>query len=175
MKGAIAQCAEELVREKFGDSKWNEVCTTAGLPADTRFMPATDIDDGATLRVVAAIGKECNLTSSQVADAFGSYWVCVYAPRQYAAYFRGVNSSRDLLAKMDTVHDMVTRSMPGARPPRFSYSWTDDKTLVMDYQSPRGLVELFIGLIKGVGEKYNERLAVSAAGSKVTIRFPTAA
>jgi len=80
-----------------------------------------------------------------------------------------------LLQKMDKVHDMVTRSVPGARPPRFKYDWTDENTLVMEYGSPRGLVGIFTGLVKGVGEKYGERLAVSAVGNRVTIRFPAAA
>lgn len=172
MKGSIAQCAEELVRTQYGDARWDEVCVVAGLPADTRFMPSADLDDGAVLGVVSAIGTVCRLSPSQVADAFGSHWVCVYAPRQYPAYFRGVTSARDFLQKLDKIHDMVTRSVPNARPPRFAYEWTDDHTLVMEYSSERGLVDLFVGLLKGVGEHFGERLAVTPAGNRVTIRFP---
>lgn len=175
MKGSIAQCAEELVRAKFGDAKWSEVCTTAGLEANTRFLPSANVEDDATLKVVAAIGRVCGLSSTQVAEAFGSHWVCVYAPRLYPAYFRGVNNSREMLLKMDSVHDMVTRSVPNAHPPKFSYDWTDENTLVMTYASSRGLTGIFVGLVHGVGEKFGEKLSVSAVGSRVTIRFPQAA
>jgi len=175
MKGSIAQCAEDLVRAKFGDEKWESVCEAAGLPANTRFLPSANVDDGATVKVINAIGTVCGLSSTGVADAFGEYWVCDYAPRLYPSYFRGANSARDLLLSMDSVHDKVTRTMPNAHPPKFGYNWTDENTLVMDYSSARGLVGIFVGLVKGVGLKYGENLAISTAGTRVTIRFPAAA
>lgn len=175
MKGSIAQCAEELVRTRFGDATWDEVCAQAGLRRDTYFMPAADIDDRAVLRVIEAIGSVCELGPEQVADAFGEYWVCEYASRQYPAYFRGASSARELLLKMDTVHELVTRSVPKARPPRFVYTWSDENTLVIEYRSARQLTGLLIGLIKGVGTHYGERLAVRALGNRVTVQFPALA
>jgi len=172
VKGSIAQCAEELVRTQFGDAAWDEVCAEAGLRRDTYFMPAADVDDRAVLRVIEAIGTVCRLTPEQVSDAFGEYWVCQYASRQYPAYFRGARNARELLLKMETVHELVTRSVPNARPPRFGYSWSDENTLIIDYRSARGLTGLLIGLIKGVGTHYGERLSVRAVGNRVTVHFP---
>jgi hypothetical protein len=174
VKGSIAQCAEELVRTRFGDATWDEVCVEAGLRRDTYFMPAADIEDASVLGVFAAIGTVCHLNAEQVADAFGEYWVCEYAARQYPAYFRGANSAQELLLKMNSVHELVTRSVPRAHPPRFDFNWRDERTLVIDYHSARGLAGLLVGLIKGVGIHYGERLAVHAAGHRVTVRFAAA-
>ena len=174
MKGSIAQCAEELVRSRFGDATWDDVCADAGLRRDTYFMPAADIDDAAVLQVVRSIGTVCRLTPEQVADAFGEYWVCEYAFRQYPAYFRGASNAREFLLKMSTVHELVTRSVPNARPPRFEYRWADENTLVIDYRSARGLTGLLVGLVKGVGTHFGEPLAVRALGNTVTVRFPAA-
>jgi len=175
VKGTIPQAAEKFVREKFGDATWDEVCVEAGLRRDSYFMPAADIDDRTVIRVVEAIGTVLRLRPQQVADAFGEYFVCDYASELYPAYFRGVTNARELLLKVDTIHSLVTRSVPNARPPRFAYSWSDENTLVIDYRSPRQLHAIFLGLIKGAGAHYGEELAVRAAGSRVTVRFPAAA
>jgi hypothetical protein len=174
VKGSIAQCAEELVRTRFGDPTWDDVCVEAGLRPDTSFMPAADIEDGDVLRVFGAIGTVCKLDAQQVADAFGEYWVCEYASRRYPAYFRGAHNAREFMLKMDDVHDMVTRSVAKARPPRFAYSWADENTLVVDYQSPRNLTGVFIGLVKGVGIHFGEKLHVTNNGNRVSIQFAPA-
>jgi hypothetical protein len=172
VKGTIPQAAEKLVREKHGDAVWDEVCIEAGLRRDSYFMPAADVDDRAVVRVVEAIGKVLRLSPQQVADAFGEYFVCEYAAELYPAYFRGATSARDLLLKVDTIHELVTRSVPNARPPRFSYSWSDENTLVIEYRSPRQLHAILVGLIKGVGAHYGEQLSVHGIGDRVTVRFP---
>lgn len=46
----------------------------------------------------------------------------------------------------------------------------------MTYKSQRGLIDIFIGLIKGVGKHYGENLQVhKVAPNKVEIVFPKAA
>ncbi len=40
--------------------------------------------------------------------------------------------------------------MANAHPPRFDYSWENDKTLIMKYKSGRGLIAFAAGLVEGV-------------------------
>ncbi len=62
--------------------------------------------------------------------------------------------------------------MENAHPPRFEYDWKDDKTLILKYKSQRGLIDILVGLIKGVGKYYKEDLKVSKISSdKVQIVF----
>jgi hypothetical protein len=66
----------------------------------------------------------------------------------------------------------MTKSVPNASPPRFEYQWTDARTLVMIYRSERGLVDLVVGLAKGVGTYYGEPLEVTKLGpDRVQIVF----
>jgi len=62
--------------------------------------------------------------------------------------------------KMDEVHRSVTDSMSQARPSRFEYNWKDDRTLVIVYKSHRNLMDVMVGLIKGVGKYYGVELKV---------------
>ena len=81
-------------------------------------------------------------------------------------------TAQDFLLDMDNVHVQMTRVMENARPPRFRYEWQDDKTLIMHYQSHRGMVDFLVGLARGVGQYYNQDLRVTKLGSdKVRIIF----
>ena len=45
-------------------------------------------------------------------DDVGEYWVNVYAPKIYAAYYQGVKSAKDFLLKMDYIHQQTTKTIP---------------------------------------------------------------
>ncbi len=173
MKGVIAVCLSELVKEKFGKDKWEAALEGAGLKKTTFFMPSANIEDEAVLKVIGSVCEVLGITLLQAADAFGDYWVNVYAPKIYKVYYRGKDNAKDFLLEMDNVHKAVTQRIAGAKPPRFEYAWENDKTLVITYKSARGLIDFFIGLVKGVGKHFNERLVVTKMSSqKVKVLFP---
>ncbi|OGW47092.1 MAG: hypothetical protein A2078_05600 [Nitrospirae bacterium GWC2_57_9] len=72
---------------------------------------------------------------------------------------------------MDEVHRITTESIPNAQPPRFEYTWPDNKTLIMKYKSKRNLSVFMVGLVKGVGKYYKESLQVSKQGDDIKIVF----
>lgn len=173
MKGVIVNCLAEMVKEKFGEDKWQDALEKAGLDRKSIFFTTQDVDDNAALKIVDSVCKVLNISLVQAADAFGDYWINVFAPKIYGAYYSGVDSAKDFLLNMDRVHQATIRSTPGARPPIFGYEWKDDKTLIMKYQSHRQLIDFMVGLIKGVGKYYKEDLEVTKLGhDKVEIVFP---
>lgn len=174
MKGAIVQCLGELVTTRFGANKWQESLEKAGMSRTSFFMPLQNIDDGNVMKLIQSVCNVTHITPAQAADAFGDFWVNVYAPKIYTVYFKGSKNAKELILKMDGVHDMVTKNIPNASPPRFEYKWTDDRTLIIDYKSHRGMIDIFVGLIKGVGKYYNENLFVSKLGhDRVQVVFPS--
>jgi len=173
MKGVIAKCLGDLVKEKFGKDKWGDALERSGLDRASIFLATEDVDDIAVLKVVDSVCKVLNISLIQAADAFGDYWVNAFAPKIYAPYYRGVNSAKEFLLNMDKVHVDTTETIKNARPPRFEYEWKDSKTLIMKYKSPRGLIDFMVGLVKGVGKHYNEDLKVTKFGDdRVKIVFP---
>lgn len=173
MKGVIAHCLRQLVVDKFGQDKWEAALIGAGLDKNTQILVTQDIDDATVLKVVGSVCTTLNISLEQAADAFGEYWVCVYAPKLYKAYYQGKNTAREFLLKMDEVHQLATSSIPNAKPPRFEYSWEGDKTLIMKYKSHRQLIDFLAGLVKGVGKFFNEPLQVSKMGAdRIRVVFP---
>ena len=173
MKGAIVNCLGELVVNNFGRDKWEAALEKAGFEKQAIFLTIQDIEDARVLKLVGAVCSVLNISLSQAADAFGEYWMCTYAPKNYDIFFSGVRNAKDFLLKMDKVHHVTTATVPNSHPPRFDYSWESDKILVMKYHSPRNLVDFMVGLIKGVGKHFNEKLTVSKISSdSVRVVFP---
>lgn len=173
MKGTIARCLAEMVTEKFGKDKWESALEKAGLKRDTRFMSQEDIDDTIIIKIVEAVCKTLDVSWVQAADAFGDYWSTVYAPKIYKPFYDSAGSAREFLLKMDQLHVAMTKNMPGAHPPRFEFEWQDDKTLIMKYISPRGLIDFVVSLAKGIGHYYKTNLKVTKRNNdSVEIVFP---
>ena len=172
MKGVIVVCLRELVVTRFGQDKWEEALRRVKINPKSSVLPTQDVDDANVLSVIESLCGVLGITSVQAADAFGEYWVTTFAPNIYGIYFRGANNARDLLLKMDNIHELVTSNIPNAHPPRFDYEWRNDNTLIMTYKSQRGLIDFLVGLIKGVGKYYGESLQVTKLGlTKVQVVF----
>lgn len=173
MKGAIVQCIGDLVKSNFGNDKWEKTLETAGISKTSFFTPIQNVDDEKVMKIIESVCKVANISPAQASDAFGDYWVNVYAPKLYGSYFKGANTSKELLLKMDDIHDKVTKNIPNALPPRFEYEWKNDKTLILKYKSKRGLIDILLGLVKGVGKYYKEDLKVTKiSNDKLQVIFP---
>ena len=173
MKGVIVRCLEKLIREKFGGHKWNQILTKAGFPSYYVFLSSQDVDDSAVIKILESTCTELNISIEQAADAFGEYWTNVFAPKLYADFYAGVTTSKEFILKLKKIHDTVVQNIKGAEPPQFDFEWKDKKTLIMTYKSKRGLMVIFMGLLKGIGKYFNEKLEIKKLeGNKVSITFP---
>jgi len=159
MKGVIADCLGKMVVENFGKAKWQEALKQAGLNSNILFIPTAEIPDKDVLKVVESVCKVCGLTLERLADLFGEYWVCKYAPEIYPFYYKGVNSAKEFLKGVDKIH----RRIPKSNPPRFEYE-EKGNSLIMKYKSQRNLMPFLIGLIKGVGKYFKTPLRVKQIG-----------
>jgi hypothetical protein len=172
MKGTIVKCMEELTIKRFGAEKWKESLAKAGMAPTRNFRTLEDLPDVEVMAVLKGMAAATSLSMDAVMEAFGEHWSSVYAPTLYGTYFAQATTARDLLLNLDKIHDIVTRTMKSARPPRFRYDWKGEKHLIMHYESSRGLVVLMPGLIRGVGTYYKQKLKVSLTGNDIHVEFP---
>lgn len=174
MKGVIPDCLKSMVINKFGIDNWNKSLEMSGLPKNTIFLAGQDIADETILKVADSVCKVLNITMQQAADAFGDYWVSEYAANIYKPFYKAT-TAKDFLLNMDNVHTLITKNLPNAHPPRFTYEWENENTLIMHYKSERALIDFLVGLVKGVGKYFKENLKVTKIGDdKVKIIFSIA-
>jgi hypothetical protein len=172
MKGTVVICMRELVVANFGAPAWQRVLETAGVDPATLFMPLSDVDDAVVFRLVESVCKVGGLTMQQALEAYGDFWVNTYTRRIYTRFF-ACSSAREFILKLADVHTTMTKEMPEARPPRFTYDWSDETRLRVHYASTRGLVDLVVGGLKGIGRYFGEALEVTKLSpTTVEVRFP---
>jgi hypothetical protein len=171
VKGTIVKCLEEMVKTKHGDSAWTTVLERCGMARSTFFATTAVVPDGDVLRLLEATAAVTGTNLSQAMDAFGDFWSTTYAPSIYGAYFKKAKTAKDLILNLDHIHVAMTKTA-GASPPRFRYEWRGDRVLVMHYDSPRGMVALMPGLIRGVGRYFRENLTATVKGNEVHVTFP---
>lgn len=159
MKAVIVNCIHDFVVEKFRNDFYANAAKLAGIETDKKFINAADIEDEKAINLFHELSKQLNMTLQQLFDAFGDYWVNTFSQKNYKAYYKTSNTSKNFLMAMDRVHQNTVWTMGGSNPPRFEY---EDRghSLVIKYRSKRALIGLLIGLIKGVGKYYNEDLTV---------------
>lgn len=175
MKGTILRCLGDMVTERYGEEPWKRILRQAGLDDLTKFSPSSDVDDAVAGKVFAVAGPVLERTAAQVFDDFSTHWVETYAPKVYPQYYGQFKSTKEFLLGLDRLHSTVTRNLEGARPPRFQYTWRDENTLRMTYESHRGLVDLFASLARALGRHFGEEIAVrKIGGNLVEVRFPDA-
>jgi methyl-accepting chemotaxis protein len=160
MKGAMALCLKELVVDKFGEEKWLESLTCAKIIDEPILTPMSDLDDDILMRILDSVCLTARIPKDIVIDSFGEYWVTVFANRLYNAHYSGMKNAKDFLLKLDGIHEHVSKHMKNAMPPRFTYEKIKPNKLLITYLSSRNLMDIFIGLIKGVGTYFSEKLKI---------------
>lgn len=118
------------------------------------------IEDEVVLKILNSLCDVLKISFKTLGELFGDYWVNVYSQRMYKSYYQMCKNAREFLLMMDKVHVDSTKTMEEANPPRFEYIWKDKNALVMKYKSHRKLLNFMVGLIKGVGKFYREKLQV---------------
>lgn len=172
MKGAIANCLKETIVSKFGQTKWNEIMSASGQNTDKIMLVTMDIDDTIILEMVKNSCNILNLTIEQIADYFGDHWMNSYALTMYKPYYGTNLTAKDFFIKLDDIHFKVTKNILNAHAPRFQCEWETEDVLILTYISPRGLIDFVVGLAKGVGKYFNQKLSVNKISStKVEIVF----
>jgi len=160
VKGVINKGIQDLVEGRFGRQAWNEIKARAGCK-EPLFAVCEDYPDEMTRDLAAAAADVLRMPLAAVMKEFGRSFVTVTLKASYPAVLAlAGRSAREFLLNLNRIHDTVTRSLPGACPPRFTYEEHPGGRLLMHYHSRRGLCAALEGLILGVGELCGDSLEV---------------
>ena len=172
MKAIVFDCLRDLVLTAFGEETWQAIAGESVLGAN---VPQSLSDDHADSEVLALFARICELTGldfGQACEAFGLHWVSRYLPAHYPSIYDGIDSARALILKLDAIHAAIPQQLPGALPPRHSYAWKDEDTLLIGYRSDRDLTELFDASLRAVGTHFGEQLSTTIIDRQtVELRF----
>lgn len=172
MKGVILHCLQEVVINHYGNKTWDKACEATGLGTGHSFALSIskNIDEEKSLELFAKCAQHGNVPIQKIFELFGIHWI-VYTEKLYSIYYKKVNSSKEMIARLDEIHSRATKNMEGARPPRFQYNWLDANTLELTYLSTRNLIDLLVYLVKGLDARFNSRTAIEKNGNVLKLTF----
>ncbi|HDN80234.1 MAG: hypothetical protein DRI61_13995 [Chloroflexi bacterium] len=157
MKGIIFKLFEEYTENALGREVLTEAKRRCGLEKAI-FLATSSYPDEQLFSLVKAVAEVAQKSVDEVLYECGKYAIKPLS-EIYSPFFRA-ESAKDFLKKMDRVHVSMTRSLPDARPPRFTYREPSERELVIVYRSPRRLCTFAKGLIAGVAEYFQEQITV---------------
>lgn len=166
MKGTVITCLREVVINAGGEDVWQHCLSAAGFEQYTVFHLAEDVPDAQAIALIQAVCAKLDLTLEQAGDAFGEHWVNAYAPRLYKQLYGKYPDARSFFANINEMHARVTKHIVDAKPPRFRLEWPTPSTLVMHYESHRGLIDVAAGMARAMGRFYGETLLVTKLSPK---------
>ncbi|CAI8057859.1 Guanylate cyclase soluble subunit beta-1 [Geodia barretti] len=157
--GFFSSALEKLVRRRFGDDKWEEICDLAGvsLGESCSFQVHHVYEEKDIHSLLQTATTVLGLDQPTILEMFGEQFLqwCVEYGQSETLRLLG-RSLQDFLANLDSLHDHVSTIYPHMVAPSFRCSpgrWGDE--FLLHYHSQRdGLEPLVIGLVKAVARQY---------------------
>ena len=155
MYGIVNKAIEDLVKENFGEDKWEAIKLRSGVDVDF-FISNEPYDDDVTYKLAGAVAEEMNLTIEQVLNAFGEWWIIRTGKEKYGGLMEaGGDNLREFLVNLPVFHNRVMLIYPKLTPPEFKVSDVSERSIHVHYHSERqGLQEFVRGLLSGLGKMY---------------------
>lgn len=162
MYGLVNKALQDFITQEFGAEKWNTIRAKAGVK-ETNFISMQPYDDEITYKLAGAASNILGITLEQALEAFGKYWVTYTANEGYGDMLKMCGGNlKEFLVNLDGLHARIRLSFPHLRPPSLKCSDIAECSLRLHYYSDRpGLAPMVIGLVKGLGSRFDTEVEIS--------------
>lgn len=161
MYGLVNKAIEDLITINFSEATWQEVKEKAKVKQDM-FVSMDAYDDAITYNLVGAASEVLHLSPENVLIEFGKFWITYTGQKGYGDLMNmGGDNLVDFLKNLNTMHARLGMSYEKLLPPSFICEEIDEQTLRLKYYSKRkGLAPMVIGLLQGLGERFDKQLDI---------------
>jgi len=158
--GMINKSIEALITTQYGEDAWNEIVAEAGIGRPD-YVLMRNYDDEETYKLVGAATKVLGVSSEDVLESFGAYWVG-YAEIGYGELLRFTGETfAEFVSNLDEMHARIKLAFPELRPPSFTSIPHHDGTLEIHYRSERdGLQPVVRGVLHGLAKRMGITLTI---------------
>lgn len=155
MYGLVNKAIQDLVCEKFGEDKWQEIKKLSSFEDDF-FIGLQSYPDSLTYTLVKNSSKVLGADASVVLEAFGEYWVLYTVNEGYGDMMELAGDNLpEFLNNLDMLHNRLNNIMPHLVAPQFSTRNETTNSIELEYRSHReGMAPMVVGLLKGLGQRF---------------------
>ena len=167
MYGIVNKAIQDLITEKFGEEKWEEVKEKSRIEIDF-FLSNEPYEDDVTYRLAGAASEVLGISVDQVLQAFGEWWILRTGKEKYGGLMEaGGRNLKEFLVNLPVFHNRIMLMYPKLTPPEFKVSEVGDQSIVVHYFSKRkGLQEFVRGLLQGLGIMYQVEAIIELIESR---------
>lgn len=167
MYGLVNKAIQDMVCSRFGEATWKEIQQKAEVESDA-FISMEAYPDDVTHRLVKAASSVLGLSASEIMQAFGEFWVQYTSEEGYGELMTmSGDTLPEFLQNLDNLHARLEVSFPKLQPPSFTCEQAEEQTMHLQYHSQReGLAPMVVGLVKGLGARFNTDVEVTQLQSK---------
>lgn len=172
MYGIVNKGIRDMVLRNYGEETWDKIRVEAKCEEDF-FMSMEIYDDAITYDLVGAASIVLNTSAHNILVAFGEFWMQFTAIEGYGDVLQiaGV-SFPQFLRQLDTLHTRLGATYKKLIPPSFICNEIDEQTLLLEYHSHRkGLTSLAIGIVQGLGKKFNMSVEIQHLKKQEDVGF----
>ncbi|TWI81121.1 heme-NO-binding protein [Lacibacter cauensis] len=161
MYGIVNKAIEELVKENYGEEKWELIKARSAVDVDF-FISNEPYDDAITYQLAAAVADEMKIPLSDVLIMFGEHWVLKTGKEKYGSLMEaGGNNLKEFLCNLPLFHNRIMLMYPRLTPPEFKITDIEASSVCVHYHSKRqGLKEFVCGLLQGLAKMYNTTVVI---------------
>jgi hypothetical protein len=167
MYGIVNKAIEDLVKENFGEEKWDAVKKRSDIDVDF-FISNEPYNDDITYKLAGAISEEMNVEVKTVLQLLGEWWILRTTKEKYGGLLQaGGNNLKEFLTNLPVFHNHIMMIYPKLTPPEFKVSDIEEKSIHIHYYSKReGLQEFVRGLLVGLGKMYETPVEIMLLESR---------
>jgi hypothetical protein len=151
-----------MVCSRFGEETWKEIKHKAEVDIDV-FLNMEGYPDDITHKLVKAASVVLSLSTQQIMQAFGEFWVHYTAQEGYGEMMdMSGDTLPEFLENLDNLHARVGVSFPNLQPPSFECTDMEENSLSLHYRSDReGLTPMILGLVQGLGNRFDTEVDIT--------------
>ncbi len=160
MHGSVLKGLKDFVIARHGEDGWDAVREAAGVPGRI-YVPVAEYPDEEVMDLVAAGVEVTDVPTDELLGAFGEFLVGPLV-ETYGVHVDGEWDGLELVANVEEhIHEALRKKRTSdIRPPAIGARREGEDRVVVHYGSDRELCELAKGLVRGVGDYYDERYEV---------------
>jgi hypothetical protein len=159
MHGIIFQQLQQFVNKNYGSNQWIELLESANLGGKF-YMPTQVYDDSEVVSLVVKASEITGRSVQEIMESFGEF-IAPSLLKIYSASIKSDWSTIDLLEHVEnTIHKAVRFADKNASPPELDCKRKSPTKVVIDYTSKRKMIDVGVGIIKGIAKIKNERIEI---------------
>jgi len=166
MYGLVHIGLRDLIKSSHSEQQWLKVLSQSKLSAES-FISMQSYPDATTYQLVGAAVEVLGVSAESLLEDFGKHWVLHTGPDAYGSILdMSGDSLPELLENLDDLHVHLGNIMPNLIPPSFQCEDVTENSMLLHYRSSRqGLTPMVLGLLKGLGERFQTPCTASIISS----------